>query len=95
MYLYNADITNITKEISYDFHFFQSEGYKFNNNKQTKIFSLSCRCNMTYENYISLPMSMCERKIDMIIAKNPKLITSLDRYNNHPLIRKYGHIPFN
>ena len=41
--------------------------------------SISDRCNMTYENYINQPMSMCERKINMIISKNPPLINSLDR----------------
>ena len=34
---------------------------------------------MTYENYINEPMSMCERKININIARNPHLINSLDR----------------
>ena len=38
-------------------------------------------------------MSMIERRINIIIAKNPELINSLDRNKNHPLIRKYSHIP--
>ena len=50
---------------------------------------------MKYEHYMNQPKSMCERKINMIIAKNPQLINSLDRNKNHPLIRKYSHIPFN
>ena len=37
-------------------------------------------------------MSMLERRINMIRAKNPQLINSLDRNKNHPLIRKYSHI---
>ena len=37
-------------------------------------------------------MSMLERRINMIIAKNPQLIKSLDRTKNHPVIRKYSHI---
>ena len=40
-------------------------------------------------------MHSVERRINMIIAKNPQLINSLDRNTNHPLIRKYSHIPFN
>ena len=40
-------------------------------------------------------MPMVERRINFIIAKNPKLINSLDRNKNHPIIRKYSHIPFN
>ena len=38
-------------------------------------------------------MQAIEIKLNMIIAKNPQLITSLDRNKNHPLIRKYSHIP--
>ena len=57
--------------------------------------SLSDKCNMKYEHYMNQPKSMCERKINMIIAKNLQLINSLDRNKNHPLIRKYSHIPFN
>ena len=41
--------------------------------------TISDRCNKTYEHYIIQPMIMCEREINMIIAKNPQLIKSLDR----------------
>ena len=40
-------------------------------------------------------MSMLERRINMIIPKNPQLINSLDRNKNRPSIRKYSHISFN
>ena len=56
---------------------------------------ISDRCNMTYEHYINQPMSMCERKLNMNIARDPHLINSLHRNKNHPLIRKYLHIPVN
>ena len=56
---------------------------------------ISDRCNMTYEYYINQPMNMCERKVNMNIARNPHLINSLDRNKNHPLITKNLHIPFN
>ena len=45
------------------------------------------RCKMTYDLYINLPMSKCERQINFIIPKNPELIKKLDRNKNHPLIR--------
>ena len=54
--------------------------------------TISCKCNMSNKYYINHPMSMLERRINFIIAKNPKLINSLDRNKNHPLIRKYSHI---
>ena len=49
--------------------------------------------DMTYKYYLHQPMSLCEMKINMIIAKNPQLINSLDRNKNHPLIRKYSYKP--
>ena len=50
---------------------------------------------MTLEFYKIMPMSMIERRVKIIIAKNPSLIKSLNQTTNHPLIRKYSHIPFN
>ena len=38
------------------------------------IITISIKMNMTYECYISQLMSMCERKINMSIARNPQLI---------------------
>ena len=74
---------------------FKSRGYKFYNINQMTINSISDRCNMTYEQYMNQPMHMCERKINLKIAKNPEIIISFDRNKNHPLIRKHSHIPFN
>ena len=54
--------------------------------------TVSCMCNMSYKYYINQPMSMLERRINIIIARNPQLINSLYRNKNHPLIRKYSHI---
>ena len=54
--------------------------------------TISCMCNMNYRYYINQPMSMLERRIKFIIARNPELINCLNRNKNHPLIRKYSHI---
>ena len=59
-----------------------------------EINTISFRCNMTYKYYMNTPMSMLERRINMIIGKNSQLINCLDRNRNHPIIRKYSHIPF-
>ena len=58
------------------------------------IITINTKMIMTYEYYMDQPMSMCEKKINKNIAKNPQLINSLDRNKNHPLIKKYCHIPF-
>ena len=57
--------------------------------------TLSDERNMIDEYYIKQPKHMVEFKLDMIIDKNPHLINALDRHVNHPLIRKYSHIPLN
>ena len=50
---------------------------------------------MTYEHYMNQPMCMCELQKKLNVAKNPQLVNPIDRNKNHPLIRKYSHIPFN
>ena len=39
-------------------------------------------------------MHSAERRINMIIAKNPQLVNSIDRRKPHALIIKYSQIPF-
>ena len=70
----------------------QSRGYNFIIINHITIKILTCMCNMSYKYYINQPMSMLERRINFIIAKNPQLINSFDRNKNHPLIRKYSYI---
>ena len=70
-------------------------GYIFYKINQKTINIIIDRCDMTYDYYMNLPMSMVERQIIFNIAKNPHLINTLDRTKNHPLMRKYSHIPFN
>ena len=92
-YFYNTDINNINRYLLYDIDCFKSRGYKIYNISQVTIKIISHRCKMTYGYYINQPISMWERKITKIIARNPHLINSLDRYENHPLIRKFLLIP--
>ena len=74
--------------------YFTSRRYRFCNINHISINSISDRCNMTYEHYVNQPMQSVELRLNMVIARNPQLINSLDRNKNHPLIRKYSHIPF-
>ena len=52
------------------------------------------KMNMSYEKYIKRPMQAVEMNLDMIDAKNPNLINSLERFHNLPVITKDSHIPF-
>ena len=50
---------------------------------------------MSSKHYSNQPMQAVEMKLNIIVAKNPNLINSLIRFYNHPLTRKYSHIPIN
>ena len=91
-YHYKTDYINIKSYLLFYIDSCELAGYKIKNINHMIIKTISCECNMSYKYYINHPMSMLERRINMIIAKNPQIIKSLDRNNNHPLIRKCSHI---
>ena len=51
------------------------------------------RMFMTYDFYLKQPKSMFEWRLTAILARNPNLIKSFNRFHIHPLIRKYSYIP--
>ena len=83
---YNTDYINLKRYL-----YFYTESHNIKNFKINRMIinSISCLCNMSYKYYLNNPMSMLERRINYIIAKNPKLINALDKNKKHPLIRKY------
>ena len=88
---YNSDYINIENYLSLYLKSCENAGYKINNINHMIINISTCRCNIKYNHYVDKPMSMLERRMNYIIAKNPSLI----KETNHPLIRKYPYIPFN
>ena len=93
-YHYNTDYVNIKNYLIFYIDSCESGGFKFNNIIHMNINTISCKCNMSFKHFKNQPMPAVERRINMIIAKSPQLINSLDRNKNHPLIRKFSHIPF-
>ena len=91
-YHYITEYINIKSYLLFYIDSCEINGYKFDNINHMIISTISCMCNMSYKYYINQPMSMLERRINMIIDKSPQLINVLDRTKNHPLIRKYSHI---
>ena len=90
-----TDVIIIKKDLIYNIYHFLQKIFKdchAYNIKQASLKTINDKCNMTPEFYKNMPMSMIERRLNIIIAKNPSLIKSLDRTTNHPLIRKYSHI---
>ena len=69
------------------------EGYNLCNINQMTIYTVNDRCNMTYEYYKYRSLNPLEAKLNIIIAKNPKLLDNNDI--KHLLIKKYSHISFN
>ena len=86
---YNTDYINLK---NYLFYYTKSHNIKNFNIKYMIINTISFLYNMTYKYYLNNPMSMLERRINYIIARNPQLINALNRNKNHPLIRKYNFI---
>ena len=94
---YITDIVNIKRILFYNIYYYIPRVYKPSNVSKIKhliLKTINDRCNMTYKYYKNLPKGMVERRSKNIIAKNPSIINKLNRNTNHPLIRKYSHIPF-
>ena len=72
---------------------FTRRGYKLLHINEMNIITINDKRNMTYEHFIEQPMQMVEIKLEMILSKNPHLITSVDRIIIESLIRKYSKIP--
>ena len=91
-YHFNTDYIKIKSYLLFYIDSCEINGYKFKNINHMIIKTISCKCNMSFKQCINNPMSMLERRINFIIARNPKLINCLNRNKNHPLINKYSHI---
>ena len=89
---YNSDYINIENYLSMYLKSCENIGYKIDKINHMIINITSCICNIKFKHYKDKPMSMLERKINYIISKNPQLI---NKYHNHPLIRKYPNIKYN
>ena len=93
-YYYNTDVNNIKRDLIYNIYRFLPKLFRVchaYNIKQTILKTINDICNMTLEFHKIMPMSIIERQLNFIIAKNPSLIKSLDRTTNHPLSRNYSH----
>ena len=88
---YNSDYINIENYLSLYLNSCQKTGYNISNINHMIVNFISCRCNRKYNHYVDKPMYTLERRMNLIIAKNP----SLKKDTNHPLLRKYSYIPFN
>ena len=87
------DITKIESFLLYWIDYYNLQAYGFCNINEMIIKTTSDKCNMTHKHYSNQPMQMIERRLNFNFFRRPQLINALDRGKNHPLIRKYSHIP--
>ena len=90
--VHNIEFEKVFQSLLYYIEFLKINGYKFENFIQMTINTVSDRCNMKYEYYMHPPMFPLETKLNIFIAKYPRV---LDQNINHLLIRKYSHTSFN
>ena len=91
----NTSNINLKRNLLYWIEYFIERGHKFCLINEMKITTINEKMNVTYQHHVKQPMQAVEIRLKVNIVKNPHLINSLNRYINHPLIRKYYHIPFN
>ena len=68
---------------------FTTQGYEFCKINHITITTMNDKCFITFKYYMNQPILRLERQMNLIIAKNPSLIKSLDRTYRHCLITKY------
>ena len=78
----------------YYIHQVISRGRKISQIFKRKIKTTSNISYMNYKYYLTQPMQMIERRINMISVKTPQLINSSNTSSDHRLIRKDIEIPF-
>ena len=72
--------------------YYERRGHKFSHISEMNITFISDLMDMTYKHYLQQPKSMLEWKLNIILARNPHLIKSLNRSHIHPSVRRYQHI---
>ena len=92
---FNTDYINIKNYLLFYIDSCRYGNFIFDNIIKIEISMISCRCNMTYKNYINSPMSLLERYINKIFVKNPSLKKSLNIRENHSFIKYFNYLLLN
>ena len=72
--------------------YFTRQGYKFSHISEMKITFITNFKNMTFKYFLSQLKSMLEWKLIEKLAKNPMLMSEVDRTIYHPLTHAYSPI---
>ena len=93
--LCNTDYINIKSYLIFYIDSCEYGIFIFDNIFNMEINTISCRCNMSFKYYLNNPMSMLERRINMVIGKNSQLIKSLNFKENRPITRQCDYLLLN
>ena len=88
-YFFNTSLVIMKNYLIYHLYRTIPDVFNFSHIHKMKVKSIS---NFSYMNQ---PIKMIEQRINMNIAKHRQLIISLNRGNDHPLIKNYKDIPYN
>ena len=88
----NSELSNVKSYLLSFIDSFTTRGYEFCKINHITIYTMNHRCDITYGYYMKQPMHFLERRLNMLIAKNPHLRNLLDRSHRLCLITRYSHI---
>ena len=71
---------------------FMRQGHKVLHISEMNVTFITKLNNMKFKDYLKQPKSMLEWKLNEKLAKNPMLMSEVDRTIYHPLTHAYGHI---
>ena len=69
-----------------------TRGYEFCKISHITIYTMNHRCDITYGYYMKQPMHFLERRLNMLIARNPHLRKLLDQSHTLCLITRCSHM---
>ena len=90
-YQSNSELNNMKSYLLSFIDSFTSRGYEFCKINHITINTKNDRCNIKYGYYLKQPMHTLERKLNMVIAKTPRLRNSIDRSLRLCHITRYSH----
>ena len=88
-YQSNSEWNNIKSLLIIFIDNLTSQGYEFCKINHMTFITMNDKCFITFKHYINQPILKLERRMNLIIVKNPSLIKSLDKTYRHCLITKY------
>ena len=91
-FYHNTTFMNLKKFLLHHNDNFIEKGHIISHIDVMNITTVNDKMYMSYKYYIQHPMPIVERCLNMVIAKNPHLIKSLNRSHIQPLIRKISYI---